>query len=245
MKMLQVKILFALVALIFMPISVMAAEHQGMQMSGDHGSMASEKMQMGAGHGDMAGEKMQMDGGHDQMMSHPEMMDDHMKTHHEHVKTMERVFRYERNLAEKAERISVAYLYKKGDHESEKDRDAMVMMAQTMVTDGLAGKSISFEPVGMGDDTVLAEQLAKTGANVIYIGKNLSRAELGAAKDYAVQNKILTIGSSGAQTEQGTTAVGIDVQKEKVDLIISLVTAQQQGVEFDPRLYRLADKIIK
>ena len=55
---------------------------------------------------------MNMQGEDSQMMSHPEMMDDQMKTHHEHVKTMERVFRYERNLAENASAIKVGYLYK-------------------------------------------------------------------------------------------------------------------------------------
>ena len=87
---------------------------------------------------------MKMQGNDSQMMSHPEMMDDHMMMHHEHVKTMERVFRYEWNLAEKASEIKVGYLYKVGDAVSEKDKNSMVMMSKTMVEGGLAGKTMSF-----------------------------------------------------------------------------------------------------
>jgi hypothetical protein len=76
---------------------------------------------------------MNMQGGHSQMTSHPEKMDENMMVHHEHVKTMERVFRYERNLSEKATEIKVGYLYKQGDAAAEKDKDAMVMMSKTMV----------------------------------------------------------------------------------------------------------------
>jgi hypothetical protein len=238
MKNSALAVVMIMAVMLLVPQGVLSMEHQKMNMEGDHGNKAMDKKEMGADHSKMTGD-------HNQMMSHPEMMDDHMKTHHEHIKTMERVFRYERNLAEKAEKITVGYLYKPGDHESEKDKDAMVMMAQTMVTEGLAGKSISFIPIGVNDKATLAEQLTGEGVNVIYIGKNLSDQELGAARDYAVDNKILSIGSSGAQTEQGNTAVGIEVGHDKVNLIISLVTAKQQGINFDPRLYRLADKVIK
>jgi hypothetical protein len=95
---------------------------------------------------------MKMQGDHAQMMSHPEKMDEHMMVHHEHVKTMQRVFRYERNLSEKATEIKVGYLYKQGDAAAEKDKDAMVMMSKTMVEGGLAGKPISFNPIGISTD---------------------------------------------------------------------------------------------
>ncbi len=245
MEIMRLKVAVMLIVMLLVPQSIFAMEHQKMKMDGDHASMNGEANRVDGDHGGMATEQKQMAGEHGQMMDHPEMMDHHMNTHHEHVKTMERVFRYERNLAEKAEKIVVGYLYKKGDHQSEKDKDAMVMMAQTMVTDGLARKSILFIPIGLSDEVVMADQIVKVGANVIYIGKNLSHAELEAVRGFALQKKILSIGSSGAQTEQGITAVGIDVQKERVNLIISMVTAKQQGVDFDPRLYRLADKVIK
>ena len=82
---------------------------------------------------------MKMQGDHSQKMTHPQMMEENMMVHHEHVKTMERVFRYERNLAEKASEIKVGYLYKLGDAAAENDKYGMVMMSKTMVEDGLAG----------------------------------------------------------------------------------------------------------
>jgi hypothetical protein len=217
MKVERLNIAFMLVVLLLLPQPIFAQEKSEIQMGGDHG----------------------------QMMSHPEMMDDQMKIHHEHVKTMERVFRYERNLAENASAIKVGYLYKAGDAVAEKDKDAMVMMSKTMVEEGVAGKSISFTPVGTSTDSDLASQLSKEGLNVIYLGKGLSNAELNEVKSYAMQEKILTIGSTSEQAEQGITAVGIVAHPEKVDLIISLIAARELGVDFDPRLYRLADKVIK
>jgi hypothetical protein len=218
MKAERLNIAFMLVVLLLLPQPIFAQEKSEMQMGGDHG----------------------------QMMSHPEMMDDNMKTHHEHVKTMERVFRFERNLAkDTTNEIRVGYLYKAGDAAAEKDKDAMVMMSKTMVEEGVAGKSISFTPVGTSTDSDLASQLSKEGLNVIYLGKGLSNAELNEVKSYAMQEKILTIGSTSEQAEQGITAVGIVAHPEKVDLIISLIAAGELGVDFDPRLYRLADKVIK
>lgn len=213
----RLRTIFVLFAILLVPQVVFSQEHSSMQMGGEHG----------------------------QMMSHPEAMDDHMKVHHEHVKTMERVFRYERNLAEKAEEIRVGYLYKAGDAESEKDRDAMVMMAKTMVEEGLAGKSISFNPIGVNEDSAVAGQLAGEKINVIYIGSELSDTELAAVKSYSVSEKILVIGSTSAVAEEGAAAVGIIARSEKVDLIINLATANATGVDFDPRLYRLADKVLK
>jgi len=188
---------------------------------------------------------MQMEGGHGQMMSHPEAMDDNMKVHHDHIKTMERVFRYERNFAEKADEIRVGYLYKVGDADSEKDKDAMVMMAKTMVEQGLAGKSISFDPVGVETDADFNSQLAEKKVNVIYIGSGLTADELVVAQKYSIKENILTIGSTSDVAEQGIAAVGIVVNHGKMDLIINMVTAQETGADFDPRLYRLADKVIK
>ena len=188
---------------------------------------------------------MNVQGDHSQMMSHPEMMDENMMVHHEHVKTMERVFRYERNLAEKASAIKVGYLYKHGDAAAEKDKDAMVMMSKTMVEGGLAGKDISFTPIGISPDNDLNNQLSEAGINVIYIGSGLSEEELNGAKKFAVDKKILTIGSTSEHAEKGITAVGIVASDDKVDLIINLKTADELAADFDPRLYRLADKVIK
>ena len=188
---------------------------------------------------------MKMQGNDSQMMSHPEMMDDHMMMHHEHVKTMERVFRYERNMAEKASEIKVSYLYKVGDAVSEKDKNSMVMMSKTMVEDGLSGKEISFDPIAISPDNNLSSQLSEAGINVIYIGSGLSAEELNAAGNFAIDKKMLTIGSTSELAEQGITAVGIAVNKDKVDLIINLKTAGKLAVDFDPRLFRLANKVIK
>lgn len=188
---------------------------------------------------------MKMQGDHSKMMDHPEKMDEHMMVHHEHVKTMERVFRYERNLAEKASEIKVGYLYKQGNAESEKDKDAMVMMSKTMVEGGLAGKPMSFIPIGISDDKDINSQLSGAGINVIYIGSGLNADELSGTKKFAVDKKILTIGSTSEQADNGITAVGIVVNKDKVDLIINLNTAGELATDFDPRLYRLADKVIK
>jgi len=188
---------------------------------------------------------MNMQGGHAQMMNHPEKMDAHMMEHHEHVKTMERVFRYDRNLAEKAGAIKVGYLYKRGNAASEQDKDAMVMMSRTMVEGGLAGKSISFIPIGISPDAELTDQLSEAGINVIYIGYGLSLEELNDARKFAVGKKILTIGSTNEHTEKGITAVGIVVNKDKVDLVINLTTADRLAADFDPRLFRLADNVIQ
>jgi hypothetical protein len=188
---------------------------------------------------------MNMQGGHSQMMSHPEKMDENMMVHHEHVKTMERVFRYERNLSEKATEIKAGYLYKQGDEAAEKEKDAMVMMSKTMVEDGLAGKPISFNPIGISSDNDLNTQLSAAGINVIYIGSGLNAEELNGSKKFAVEMKMLTIGSTSEQAENGITAVGIVVNKDKVDLIINLKTVGELAADFDPRLYRLADKVIK
>ena len=188
---------------------------------------------------------MNMQGGHSQMMSHPEKMDENMMVHHEHVKTMERVFRYERNLSEKATEIKVGYLYKQGDEAAEKDKDAMVMMSKTMVEGGLAGKPMSFTPIGISPDNDLSSQLTEAGINVIYIGSGLSKEELNGAKKFAVEKKILTIGSTSEHAEQGITAVGIVAGNDKVDLIINLKTAGELAADFDPRLFRLADQVIK
>ncbi|UCD66843.1 MAG: YfiR family protein [Deltaproteobacteria bacterium] len=217
MKTERLIIFIILITALLVPQTILAQEKQGMQMGGDHG----------------------------QMMSHPEMMDDHMKVHHEHIQTMERVFRYERNISGRADDIRVGYLYKDGDADSEKDKDAMVMMAKTMVEKGMAGKSISFIPIGVSSDKDQDSLLAKEKVNVIYLGRGLTDAEFNAAKNYAGNEKILTIGSTGAQAEAGITAVGIVVQPEKVNLIINLITAGEQGADFDPRLFRLADKVIK
>ena len=189
--------------------------------------------------------EMNMQGNHSQMKSHPEKMDDHMIAHHEHIKTMERVFRYERNLAENASAIKVGYLYKLGDVAAEKDKDAMVMMSKTMVEDGLSGKKISFDPIAISADNNLSSQLTEAGINVIYIGAGLSADELNAAREFAANKKMLTIGSTSELAEQGITAAGIVVNKDKVDLIINLKTAGELTVDFDPRLYRLANKVIK
>jgi hypothetical protein len=217
MKTERLIIFIILITALLVPQTILAQEKQGMQMGRDHG----------------------------QMMSHPEMMDDHMKVHHEHIQTMERVFRYERNISGRADDIRVGYLYKDGDADSEKDKDVMVMMAKTMVEKGMAGKSISFIPIGVSSDKVQDSLLAKEKVNVIYLGRGLTDAEFNAAKNYAGNEKILTIGSTGAQAEAGITAVGIVVQPEKVNLIINLITAREQGADFDPRLFRLADKVIK
>lgn len=188
---------------------------------------------------------MNMQGDHSQVMSHPEKMDENMMVHHEHVKTMERVFRYERNLTENASAIKVGYLYKLGDTAAEQDKDAMVMMSKTMVEDGLSGKKISFDPIAISADNNLSSQLTEAGINVIYIGAGLSTDELNAAREFAVNKKMLTIGSTSELAEQGITAAGIVVNKDKVDLIINLKTAGELTVDFDPRLYRLANKVIK
>jgi hypothetical protein len=188
---------------------------------------------------------MKMQGGHSQMMSHPEKMDEQMMVHHEHVKTMERVFRYERNLAGNANAIKVGYLYKLGDAAAERDKDVMVMMSKTMVEGGLSGKEVSFDPIGINPGSNLSSQLSEAGVNVIYIGSGLSAEELNGAKKFAVEKKMLTIGNTIEQAENGITAVGIVVNKDKVDLIINLKTADELAADFDPRLYRLADKVIK
>ena len=188
---------------------------------------------------------MNMQGDHSQMMSHPEKMDKNMMVHHEHVKTMERVFRYDRNLAKNANAIKVGYLYKLGNAAAEEDKDAMVTMSKTMVEDGLAGKTISFTPIGISPDNNLSSQLSEAGINVIYIGSGLSEEELNGAKKFAVDKKILTIGSTSEHAEKGITAVGIVASDDKVDLIINLKTADELAADFDPRLYRLADKVIK
>jgi hypothetical protein len=87
MKTERLIIFIILITALLVPQTILAQEKQGMQMGRDHG----------------------------QMMSHPEMMDDHMKVHHEHIQTMERVFRYERNISGRADDIRVGYLYKDGD----------------------------------------------------------------------------------------------------------------------------------
>jgi hypothetical protein len=158
---------------------------------------------------------------------------------------MERVFRYERNLAEKANEIKVGYLYKLADHDAEKDKDAMVMMSKTMVEDGLAGKPISFTPIGISPDKAIGSQLSESGINVIYLGSGLNAKELNETKKFANDKRMLTLGSTKDQAEKGITAVGIVVDKNKVDLIINLHAAGESEVDFDPRLFRLADKLIK
>jgi hypothetical protein len=67
--------------------------------------------------------------------------------------------------------------------------------------------------------------LASARINVIYIGFGLNAEELNGLKKFAVEKKILTIGSTSKQAENGITAVGIVVNKDKVDLIINLKTA--------------------
>jgi len=186
-----------------------------------------------------------MQGDHAKMMSHPEKMDDHMMVHHEHIKTMERVFRYDRNLAENTDAIKVGYLYKLNNAEAEEDMNAMVMMSKTMVEGGLSGKDISFDPIGIGPGSNLSDQLAEAGINVVYIGYGLSKNELNDAKEFAARKKLLTIGSTSEQTEEGITTVGIVANKDKVDLIINLKTAEELAANFDPRLYRLADNVIR
>jgi hypothetical protein len=188
---------------------------------------------------------MNMQSDDSQMMSHPEKMDERMMMHHKHVKTMERVFRYERNLAENASEIKVGYLYKLGDAAAEQDKDAMVMMSKTMVEGGLAGKTMSFTPIGISPDNDLSSQLTEAGINVIYTGPGLSAEELNAAREFAINKKMLTIGSTSELAEQGVTAVGIVAGNDKVDLIINLKTAGELAADFDPRLFRLADKVIK
>jgi len=213
----QIMTIVALIALLLMPQMLLAQEKHTMKMQGDHSKM----------------------------MSHPEKMDEHMMVHHEHVKTMERVFRYDRNLAENASAIKVGYLYKLDDADAEEDKDAMVMMSKTMVEDGLAGKTMSFTPIGISPDNDLTRQLSEAGINVIYIGSGLSEEELNGAKKYAVEKEMLTIGSTSMHAEKGITAVGIVVNKNKVDLIINLNTAGELAADFDPRLYRLANRVIK
>ena len=136
-------------------------------------------------------------------MSHPEKMDSHMMVHHEHVKTMERVFRFDRELAKNASAIKVGYLYKIGDTAAEKDKDAMVMMSKTMVENGLAGKPITFTPIGVSQDGDLTKQLSEAGINVIYIGAGLSEGELNGAKKFAVEKELLTIGSTSNRFSSG------------------------------------------
>ena len=213
----QTKSIAALFIFLFIPLLVLAQEKHDMKMQGDHA----------------------------QMMSHPEKMDDHMMVHHEHVKTMERVFRYDRELAEHASAIKVGYLYKLDNSAAEEDKDAMVMMSKTMVEGGLSGKEISFDPIGIDQDNNLTSQLTAAGINVIYIGSGLSKEELDGAKKFAVEKKMLTIGSTSELAEQGITAVGIVVNKDKVDLIINLKTAGELAADFDPRLFRLADNVIQ
>jgi hypothetical protein len=191
------------------------------------------------------GHNMEMQADHSQMMAHPEKMDGHMMAHHEHIKTMERVFRYERNLYEKSNEIKVGYLYKLGDAAAEKDKNAMLMMSKTMVEDGLAGKPIFFTPIGISKDNDLNSQLSQAGLNVIYIGSGLNGQELDGAKKFAAEKKILTMGSSSELAENGTAAIGIVANNAKVDLIINLETASKLSADFDPRLYRLASKVIK
>jgi len=213
----QTMTIVALIAFLLMPQILLAQEKHAMKMEGDHAKM----------------------------MSHPEKMDSHMMDHHEHVKTMERVFRYDRNLAEDASAINIGYLYKLDDADAEEDKDAMVMMSKTMVEDGLAGKTMSFTPIGISPDDDLTRQLSEAGINVIYIGYGLSEEELNGAKKFAVERKILTIGSTSMHAEKGITAVGIVVNKGKVDLIINLNTAGELTADFDPRLFRLANRVIK
>jgi hypothetical protein len=213
----QIKSIAALFIFLFIPLLVLAQEKHDMNMQSDHA----------------------------QMMSHPEKMDDHMMVHHEHVKTMERVFRYDRELAEHASAIKVGYLYKLDNSAAEEDKDAMVMMSKTMVEGGLSGKEISFDPIGIDQDNNLTSQLTAAGINVIYIGSGLSKEELDGAKKFAVEKKMLTIGSTSELAEQGITAVGIVVNKDKVDLIINLKTAGELAADFDPRLFRLADNVIQ
>jgi len=213
----QIMTIVALIAFLLMPQMLLAQEKHTMKMQGDHSKM----------------------------MSHPEKMDEHMMVHHEHVKTMERVFRYDRNLAENASAIKVGYLYKLDDADAEEDKDAMIMMSKTMVEDGLAGKTMSFTPIGISPDNDLTRQLSEAGINVIYIGSGLSEEELNGAKKYAVEKEMLTIGSTSMHAEKGITAVGIVVNKNKVDLIINLNTAGELAADFDPRLYRLANRVIK
>ncbi len=188
---------------------------------------------------------MNMQSDDSQMMNHPEKMDERMMVHHKHVKTMERVFRYERNLTENASAIKIGYLYKLGDVAAEEDKDTMIMMSKTMVEGGLSGKEISFDPIAISPDNNLSSQLSEAGINVIYIGSGLSAEELNAAREFAINKKMLTIGSTSELAEQGITAVGIVVNKDKVDLIINLKTAGELAVDFDPRLFRLAKKVIR
>ena len=65
-------------------------------------------------------------------------MDNNMQVHHKHIMTMKRIFKFERNLS-KVEAIRIVYLYKKGNETSAKDKDAMMMMAKGMTTDGVDG----------------------------------------------------------------------------------------------------------
>jgi ABC-type uncharacterized transport system substrate-binding protein len=120
----------------------------------------------------------------------------------------------------------------------------MVMMAKTMVEAGLDGKSVSFKPIGVNNSVDFTSAMDKDQINVLYIGTGLTESEVQSVSDYATEKQILAIGSYSEHAEKGNTAVGIIVE-DKVKLIINLPATKKFGVNFDPRLYRLADKVIK
>ena len=81
--------------------------------------------------------------------------------------------------------------------------------------------------------------------NVIYLGSGLLKNELETIGKYGVSSRTLVIGSDKHHAEGGHTSVGIVVGDKRVSLVINLKTAKKVGADFDPRLLRLADKVIR
>ena len=170
------------------------------------------------------------------------MMGGNKDAHHKHVMTLKRVLKFERNFLKKSDAIKIGYIYKKGEASSEKAKNMMVMMAKNMTKDGLDGKAVSFVPIAAGSSS---EKLKAAGVNVVYLGMGLSMDDVMSAASYGKSQGALIMGSMEDHVHKGHAAVGIIAKSDKVLLVINMKAAKETGADFDPRLLKLADEVIK
>lgn len=175
-------------------------------------------------------------------MGKMEMMGNKSGVHHKHVTTLKKVLKFERSLLKKSDAIKIGYVYKKGDAASEKAKDKMMMMGKGMSAEKIGGKTVSFTQIEAGS---LSEKLKAEDINVVYLGVGLSMNTVMSAKSYGKSQGALIMGSVEDHVHEGHAAVGIIAESDKIHLVINLTAAKETGVDFDPRLLRLADEIFK
>jgi hypothetical protein len=152
-----------------------------------------------------------------------------------------KILPYDRKLAERAGKaINIAILYKEGDSDSETAQKQLIESLNDLASKSNI-KNLPVKTFGFAytTPTKLQEELAKSGAGVVYVSSGLGDA-LSAISKVTQARSILSFTALESFVKDGIS-IGVVRRETKAAILVNLSSARAEGADLDSNFLKIAE----